>query len=256
MTFGSLFSGIGGMDLGLERAGWSCRWQVEINDYCRQVLARHWPAVPKFGDVRELSGDELGRVDLVAGGFPCQPVSAVGERLAQDDDRWLWPDFFRIVRMVGPRYVVVENVTGLFDRGMGDVLGDLASLGLDAEWSVLSACSMGAPHPRERVFVVAHPQGERLEWAGFPAHPRPALLASEGCSASVGGRWAAESQPDGVAYGTPDRVERLRGIGNAVVPDVAEWIGRHLATHLAGGCISNPPENASRLLRYDGSPDA
>jgi DNA (cytosine-5)-methyltransferase 1 len=228
LTFGSLFAGIGGIDLGLERAGMTCRWQVENDPYCVRVLTKHWPAVPKYGDIKELDPHVLEPVDLIAGGFPCQPVSAVGERNAQDDPRWLWPDFYRVVRLVRPRDVVVENVTGLLHRGMGDVLRDLASIGFDAEWSVLSACAVGAPHPRERVFIVAHPPGERLEWSRLPAYPRPALLAGQGRGTSVGGYWATEPRPHGVAYGVSSRVDRLRGHGNAVVPQVAEYVGRRI----------------------------
>lgn len=155
-TVGSLFSGIGGLDLGLERAGWSVRWQVENDNYCRKVLDLRWPDVPKFGDVHELTGGELEPVDLIAGGFPCQPVSIAGRRRGQDDERWLWPEFARILRVLRPRFVLVENVAGLLVRGMGDVLGDLASLGFDAEWDSIPAAAVGAPHLRYRVLVVGY----------------------------------------------------------------------------------------------------
>jgi DNA (cytosine-5)-methyltransferase 1 len=102
---------------------------VEIDDYCRRVLAKHWPDVPKFGDIRTVTGGELEWVDLICGGFPCQPVSIAGLRLGRDDERWMWPEYARIVRLVRPRLVLVENVPGLLGRGMGDVLGDLAALG-------------------------------------------------------------------------------------------------------------------------------
>src|SRR6266487_3849645 len=101
MRFGSLFSGIGGLDLGLERAGMECRWQVEIDPYCQAVLRKHWPGVPKYEDVRTIS-DELERVDLVCGGFPCQPVSLAGRRRGAADERWLWPEFARLLRVLRP----------------------------------------------------------------------------------------------------------------------------------------------------------
>lgn len=154
MIFGSLFTGIGGLDLGLERAGMRCAWQCEINPFCVRVLERHWPDVQRFGDVRRVQ--RFPAVDLIAGGFPCQPVSLAGKGLAQKDPRWLWPEFARVVRMVRPRYVFVENVPGLLCRGIEDVLGDLASMGFDAEWGVLSAAAMGAPHLRKRVWIVAN----------------------------------------------------------------------------------------------------
>lgn len=159
LSFGSLFTGIGGMDLGLERAGWECKWQVEIDPYCRQVLAKHWPDVPRFEDVRGVTGDQLEPVDLIAGGFPCQDVSQAGKRTVGIDGArsGLWSEFARIIRVLRPRLVLVENVPGLAVRGLGRVLGDLAALGYDAEWSCISAADVGAPHLRRRIFLLAAP---------------------------------------------------------------------------------------------------
>lgn len=245
LTVGSLFSGIGGMDLGLARAGFQIRWQVEIDDYCRRILTKHWPDVPKYTDVRTLTGDELEPVNLIAGGFPCQPVSLAGQRRGQDDERWLWPHFARLLRVVRPRYVIVENVPGLLGRGMGDVLGDLAALGYDAEWESLPAAAFGAPHLRWRVFIVAYRSstpgqgvfGRREQQpaggpaAGSPTDPddqRP-LFPVPGPGASQGPDWwATEPGVGRVVHGVPQRVDRLAGLGNAVVPQVIEWIGRHL----------------------------
>ena len=163
LTVGSLFSGIGGLDLGLERAGMDVKWQVEKDPYCVTVLERHWPDVKRYGDIKELDPHDLEAVDVVAGGFPCQPVSTAGKRKAQADPRWLWPDFARVLRHLRPRYAVLENVPGLFTAGFSDVLTDLHDLGFDAEWSVVSACGVGAPHLRERLFLVAYTAGEGLE---------------------------------------------------------------------------------------------
>ena len=159
VTVGSLFSGIGGLDLGLERAGMEVRWQVENDPWCRSILERHWPGVPRYGDIKEV--EDLEYVDVVCGGFPCQPVSVAGKRLGQADERWLWPEFARILRLVRPRYALIENVPGLLVRGFSDVLGDLAALGFDAEWGVLSAADMGAPHLRKRVFIIADSNSKR-----------------------------------------------------------------------------------------------
>jgi DNA (cytosine-5)-methyltransferase 1 len=223
MTFGSLFAGVGGIDLGLERAGMECRWQVEINPFCRRVLAKHWPNVPRYGDITQLDGSELERVDLIAGGFPCQDVSHAGRRVGIEGKRsGLWFQFARLIRAVRPRYVLVENVTGLLDRGMGRVLGELAELGFDAEWTVLSACRFGAPHPRERVFILAYPAGERsgqLRWE----------RSAEESAAQRNIYWPSpEPGYPRVADGIPDRVDRVTALGNAVVPQVAEWIGRRI----------------------------
>lgn len=118
-TFGSLFAGIGGIDLGLERAGWTGRWQVEYEPFCQRVLAKHWPDVTRYGDIHDVDWSTVEPVDLVAGGFPCQPVSFAGRGEAQGDARWLWPEFLRCIRAVRPSYVLVENVPGLLPRGMG-----------------------------------------------------------------------------------------------------------------------------------------
>ena len=232
LTVGSLFSGVGGLDLGLERTGMEIRWQVEVDPFCRAVLQKHWPNVPKYGDIRELRGDELEYVDLIAGGFPCQPVSVAGKKRGQEDERWLWPEFARIVRVVRPKYVLVENVPGLLVRGMGNVLGDLAALGYDAEWFVFPARAVGAAHLRERVFIFAHPPGPGLERCGLaeimPTTPvervtRDTLLSQ---SAIVRNR-----------NGIPRYVDRIRALGNAVVPQVAEVIGRAIIqAHKEGIC--------------------
>lgn len=222
-TFGSLFAGIGGLDLGLERAGWECCWQVESDEWCRRVLGKHWPDVVRYGDIREV--DSLPPVDLICGGFPCQPISRAGKGLVQADQRWLWPEFHRIIRLVRPRFVLVENVQALLGRGFGDVLGDLAASGYDAEWDCLPAAAFGAPHLRDRVFLVAHASSPRLQGLGTERGLFQALSQGE-----VGGAdwWATEPNVGRVADGIPHRVDRLRGLGNAVVPQVAEWIGRRL----------------------------
>jgi DNA (cytosine-5)-methyltransferase 1 len=160
LTVGSLFAGIGGIDLGLERTGgFETVWQVEIDDYARRVLAKHWPNVRRWDDVRTFPPEpaEEWRCDVICGGFPCQDISDAGSKLGLSGKRsGLWREFARIIRVLRPLYVVVENVAALLDRGIGDVLGDLATIGYDAEWEVLSACAFGAPHTRERVFIIAN----------------------------------------------------------------------------------------------------
>lgn len=270
MRFGSLFSGIGGIDLGLERAGMVCAWQVEIKPYCQKVLAKHWPTVKRYGDIRELTGYELEPVDLLCGGFPCQPHSYAGKRAGSADERDLWPEFARLIRILKPEWVLAENVPGLLSsdagRFFGRVLRDLAACGYDAEWNVLSAQALGAPHIRERVFIVAYPSQSR-EW-GLPVRPRrpqsesidiegrgktvanpngtdgktglsensPARFGrgrSGDCGTSffgtgITGRWPVEPELGRVANGIPNRMDRLEGLGNAVVPQAAEWFGKRI----------------------------
>jgi DNA (cytosine-5)-methyltransferase 1 len=218
----SLFSGIGGLDLGLERAGMTVVGQVEIDPWCQRVLAKHWPEVPRHDDVRTAAGwwrrEQRPVVDLVAGGPPCQPVSEAGRRLAQADPRWLWPGMCNFVAAIRPVWVLIENVPGLRTRGLADVLRDLDGLGYLAAAGTISACEMGAPHPRERLFTVAHAHGTRCgsRRGVEPARP-PAVGASW---------WAAEPAVDRMAHGVPGGVDRRRGLGNAVVPQVAEHIGQ------------------------------
>jgi len=269
LTVGSLFSGVGGLDLGLERAGMRVAWQVEIDDYATRVLARHWPNVPRFRDVRECGRHNLAPVDLVAGGFPCQPHSLAGKRSASGDDRDLWGEFARILRELKPRWVVAENVPGLLSseagRFFGRVLWDLAASGYDAEWDCLPAAAFGAPHLRDRVFLVAHARGKQLSQQSQPqsegsaaadtggagvlrpvanGHSRggtrsalkPQVQAAVfvrpdlvGCGGShFGAAWQAEPNVDRMADGFPGRVDRIRGLGNAVVPQVAEYVGRRI----------------------------
>jgi DNA (cytosine-5)-methyltransferase 1 len=250
LTVGSLFAGIGGLELGLERAGMTVKWQVEWDDYCTRVLEKHWPDVKRYSDVHDVGAHNLEPVDLICGGFPCQPVSVAGKQKGQDDDRWLWPEFARIVRELRPRYVLAENVPGLLIRGMGDVLGDLSALGYDAEWESIPAAAVGAPHLRYRVFILAYRNGGRCEVEREQEHAaeqstrgsKPDGLcagrrrdgetladANGGCGSAPGTtHWSVEPDVGRVAHGVPARVDRLRALGNAVVPQVAEWIGRRI----------------------------
>lgn len=240
MTVGSLFAGIGGFDLGFERAGFDIKWQVEIDPFCRAVLAKHWPHVRRYEDVRTV-GAELERVDVICGGFPCQDISESGRRLGIDGPRSsLWRQMLRIIGVLRPRFVVVENVSALLFRGLGRVLGDLSDIGYDAEWTTLSACRFGAPHTRERVFVVAYPHAGigRAPWAD-QEESASARLSVDGTREK--GRlsaWFATEPPVGsMVYGLSDAVDRLRPFGNAIVPQEAEWIAWRIkeADELDGG---------------------
>jgi DNA (cytosine-5)-methyltransferase 1 len=234
VTYLSLFSGIGGMDLGFDRAGMRCVGQVEIDPYCRKVLAKHWPDVPKWDDVRTFTGDGFERPDVICGGFPCQDISNAGSGEGLEGGRsGLWFEFSRIIRLVRPKYVVVENVAALLERGIGRVLGDLAGSGFDASWEVLSACAFGASHLRRRLFIVAYANGldGRSRVRNPLAQQDRTLQADDGSPRARAG-WTARLANPSELYGNADGLsfghDRNRGIGNAVVPQVAEWIGRRL----------------------------
>jgi DNA (cytosine-5)-methyltransferase 1 len=316
-TFGSLFAGIGGFDLGLERVGMVPRWQVENNPFSQHILNKHWPDVPCYGDIRDVRGEEVEPVDIICGGFPCQDISNAGRRAGIEGARSsLWKEYARLVGELRPRYVIVENVAALRRRGLDVVLGDLAALGYDAEWDGLRASDFGAPHRRDRIWIVAYPDnagcaeqrrtgtvpatiaaaersdrrvpnalgkplrvesGRRSGTDGQgPSQPgrdghqgsladaqgvgqrEPADLANslaagwdprrvfgrggERARSEAAAAWAVEPDGGRVAHGVPARVDRLTGLGNALVPQIAEWIGRRILDYEGLGPCENSDE--------------
>ena len=217
ITVGSLFSGIGGLELGLEWAGLGpVLFQVEKEPFCREVLARHWPTVARFDDVCTVGAHNLPAVDLLCGGFPCQDLSLAGKGAGLDGERsGLWWEYARIVREIRPRFVVVENVAALLSRGLDRVLGTLATLGYDAWWDCIPAAAVGAPHQRDRLFVVAYAQG--IQFRGVPragadgaGHQGPGALPGQGAvladAPGIGEREPADA-PHALADGRNARVE-------------------------------------------------
>lgn len=304
LTFGSLFAGIGGFDLGLERAGMVCKWQVEIDEFCRRVLTKHWSDVPKFGDIRDCGKHNLEAVDVICGGFPCQPFSAAGKRRGAADDRYLWPEMLRIISELKPTWVVGENVAGFISMGLDSAVADLEATGYEVQPLVLPACGVNAPHQRYRVFIVAHAKSDNgtrgnitkdfangsgwesrkeldtnYDDARFMAHAdsrrRPQCetgerglpefdangngigitnaplpnglrwqtkhddnghnangqtrwqpIAADSALGDIGDFWRSEPGVRRVADGIPNVLDRLRCLGNAVVPQLAEVIGK------------------------------
>jgi DNA (cytosine-5)-methyltransferase 1 len=354
LTVGSLFSGIGGLDLGLERAGMRVIWQSEIDPYASRVLNKHWPEVPNYGDIKKIQWEQIQRPDVLCGGYPCQPFSTAGKRRGEEDPRHLWPWVREAISRLRPRYAILENVRGHLSMGGLSVIGELATLGYDAEWRIVSAASVGANHRRDRIVIVAYPNSERLEreraeqptarptrsgensrevvanannerrqgrtgesepepngrsvnepeqWGRTTNDPRVSSDAPNVANASsVGGNggghsehsgpdserqemgseigasgsnvanassgnggneephglrevyrqatelrepfstsrtlgywWQTEPDVGRVANGVPARVDRLRGLGNAVVPQVAEVVGRLVIEHANNG---------------------
>jgi DNA (cytosine-5)-methyltransferase 1 len=307
MTFGSVFAGIGGFDLGLEHAGMCCQWQIEIDAYAVRVLAKHWPGVKRYGDVRTVFGYDAessrffnvpAAVDLVCGGFPCQDVSTAGGGIGIIGTRsGLWSELARLVADLRPPFVLVENVPSLRGRGLALVLQDLWALGYDAEWHCIPASAFGANHERDRIWIIGYPAGrfrepiiqavpdlngtgcgdrgrsfgpgETHDAGTFVRTARPTLLRSEEGNADAALAYAdlprleeqercdEKKQPSAVGsvaeplvraaiargerhawtvepgvvrmvHGVPDRVDRIKTLGNAVVPQVVEWLGRRI----------------------------
>lgn len=254
LRVGSLFSGIGGLELGFERAGMQTVFQVEIDPYAQRVLAKHWPHVPRFSDVREVGAHNLPECDVLCGGFPCQDISQAGNRLGIDEGErsGLWREFARLIRELRPRYVVMENVRALLHPLVNDegavvapspaarVLGDLAACGYDTEWDCLPASAFGAPHQRDRFYGVAYAngQGRTKRPQVFACCPREGWPRQD-CGGSVSrGRSGRDRlfPPPGIQRmvdGVPSRVDasRLKAVGNAVSPVVAEFVGRCIVAH-------------------------
>lgn len=255
-----LFSGIGGFSLGLEQTnGFKTIAFCEIDEFCRSVLTKHWENVPIFGDITKITEQDilqLGNIDVICGGFPCQPVSICGKRKGEYDERWMWPEFYRIICMVKPKYVLVENVVGLLSiqsgRLFGGILRDLAQIGYDAEWQVLSASQFGACHQRERMFAIAYSEGIRLDktsifkgvsdkscyqgdlWGhydssnikllgrAFPEIPKR-LRSSDGISERLDRSVMGKDYHAGPTHVIQ---KRIKALGNAIVPQCTQFIGQ------------------------------
>ena len=235
-----LFSGIGGFSVGLEGAGMETVAFCEKDPFCQKILQKHWPEVPIHSDIGELDGRQYrGSTRLVCGGFPCQPYSLANrDRLGSEDDRALWPEMFRVIKEVQPNWVVAENVLGVIDMELDTVLSQLGSEGYTTSTFVLPACSQDARHIRSRVFIVAHTYDEGVQRGEEPRVDGENWTESndqylERCGGSGvrlyngGGEaaWIAEPRILRMAHGIPDRVHRIKALGNAVSPPLIRVIG-------------------------------
>jgi DNA (cytosine-5)-methyltransferase 1 len=241
-----LFSGIGGFSLGLERTGgFETVAFCEIEPFPRAVLAKHWPEVPCYHDVTKLTNDILARdgitVDVITGGFPCQDISTAGKRagLGEGTRSGLWSEIVRLIGELRPRYVIVENVANLLSgpsekRGgwFGRILGDLAECGYNAEWENIPASALGAPHRRERVWIVAYPKQGMRQSRRIPYfNDVPFLSDWEGASEVYSLFCRGRSGPVNDRHslrddaGFPKELDRIAALGNAVVPQIPEMIG-------------------------------
>ena len=230
-----LFSGIGGFSLGLERAGMRTVAFCEIEPWCRTVLAKHWPDVPCHNDITTREFRE-GEADIIAGGFPCQDISSSGQRAGlAGAHSGLWREMLRAVRLVRPRYAIMENVADLLGRGMGDVLRDLAEVGYDAEWHCIPAAFVGLPQARDRIWIVAYPCEGGWQ-ASDERQPRGPILVGWLNDDRLGAAQLAAQACAGRAWrdddGLPNWVDRMLALGNAVVPQIPEIIGRAIMSQL------------------------
>lgn len=263
-----LFSGIGGFSLGLERAGMETVAFCEMDKHCHKVLNKHWPDVPIFKDVRELSSKDFGPgdVDVICGGFPCQDISVGGAGAGLSGERsGLWKEFWRLINEIRPKYAIIENVERLRKKGLGIVLNDLYEIGYDVEWDCITAASIGAPHQRDRLWIVAYSSEQRQhertgkkrhlqidqKWESEEIHsdrkqckPQPGeirKILSKGAIESIRGAYSSEFSivpklhrvTDGIPTGLDEsaRKQRIKQLGNAVLPQIPEMIGKEILKH-------------------------
>ena len=237
-----LFSGIGGFSLGLERAGMTTVAFCEIDKKAQQVLRNHWPNVPIFEDVCTLTKellDERGiTIDGICGGFPCQDISLAGKGAGIEGERsGLWTEYARIISELRPKFVIVENVSALLSRGLDRVLGDLAEIGYDAEWHCIPASAVGLPQSRDRIWIVAYSQRNRWLRLDKSIKNSRASINIQSCVAGGAnpfqllpavGEFFIEPNSDFSRNddGLSDGLDRLKQLGNAVVPQIPELIGK------------------------------
>ncbi len=279
MTIGSLFSGIGGFELGFLQAGLctldDIKWQVEINSFCNRVLERHFPNAKRYGDIRDVGRHNLEPVDLICGGSPCQPFSCAGKRKGREDDRYLWPEMFRVIGELHPARVVYENVPGGIRETVDTISENLESIGYWSIPLVIPACEVGADHERKRLFIIAEKfvvwPCEYIfeEWDDEHEYPQCPICKTDfsecwhdGCTSWIdepitadiarqrmeglratweqvtqsldktllsvrdsNGQWKVEPDVCRITHGVSHRVDRLKSLGNAVVPQVVQAIG-------------------------------
>jgi DNA (cytosine-5)-methyltransferase 1 len=268
-----LFSGIGGFSLGLESTGlYETVAFCEIDIKCQAVLEKHWPLTPIYNDINKLSGNDFKNIDVICGGFPCQDISIAGKKKGFKDEHGnrtrsgLWEEMFRIISEARPKYAIIENVSNLLNKGLARVLSDLASIGYDAEWHIISARSVGALHQRERIWIISYPNnnGQYVakgqfgqlhndpEWqskdkaqiwsnslaescTNSPILSRRAIEFSRNSNSEV---FATESSVCRVTDGVPTRLheierrERIKQLGNSVVPQILTLIGGEIAKRI------------------------
>jgi len=293
VNHGSLFSGIGGFDLAAQWCGWQNIFQVEINNFCQKVLIKNFPAVKRYKDIKEFDGTEYrGAIDIISGGFPCQPFSVAGKRKGTEDDRSLWHEMFRIIKEIKPHWIVGENVAGIVNMELNNVLADLEGEGYETQTFIIPACAVGAPHRRDRVWIVANNE-KQFNWQDLSKSNKRQVQEFRNCveqanicysvsesrwqepktgmgmernvlqgqewqensnrvetpgndvanseskrlersnatgNTCTNGRnlqytrnnwWSTEPDVGRVAHGIPRRVDRLKSLGNAIVPQVA-----------------------------------
>lgn len=222
MNHGSLFSGIGGFDLASEWMGWKNIFQVEIDEFCSKILAKHFPDTQRFTDIKKFDGTIFkGRIDVLSGGFPCQPFSQAGKRKGKDDDRFLWHEMLRAIREIQPAWVVAENVSGLLTLQNGmvfqQVCSEMEEAGYEVQPFIIPACAVDAPHRRDRIWIIAHSKSSPRIYENKNERQNTQAIQEK----RFNGNPKSEPSLLGGTDGIPDWMDRIKSLGNAIVPQVA-----------------------------------
>ena len=228
LNHGDLFSGVGGFSLAASWLGWNNIFQVENDPFCQKVLEKNFPETKRYGDIYEFKGEKYrGTIDIISGGFPCQPFSVAGKQKGKEDDRYLWPEMFRVIQEIRPTWVVAENVTGIISMGLDKTISDLESVGYEVQAFVIPACAVGAWHRRDRVWIVAYSARFRLE-NQVQKYERVEKLYKKRPSIALSAyidRERFDISRDNEHLRRNSRVsnwmDRIKALGNAIVPQVA-----------------------------------
>jgi DNA (cytosine-5)-methyltransferase 1 len=224
-----LFSGIGGFALAAKWNGYRTVGFCDNEPYAQAVLKKHWPEVPCHKDIREVRGELYAGVTLLTGGFPCQPFSVAGKQRGKDDNRYLWPEMLRVIQEAKPTWIIGENVAGIVNLALDQVCADLEGQGYEVEPIIVPACAVDAPHRRDRVWILANSVNkglQRTELCEALGKSAGASRSASECFGIEGSCWPTEPNLGRVAHGIPNRTHRLKGLGNAIVPQVASEIIR------------------------------